>query len=76
MDNFTIYKNYGANNQIKEIPKEIGQLHNLQYLDLDNNQIKEIPKEIGQLHNLLDLYLTHNQIKEIPKELYVLPILL
>jgi len=26
-------------NQIKEIPKEIGQLHNLQILCLDHNQL-------------------------------------
>jgi len=56
-------------NQIKEIPKEIGQLHNLQRLWLSVNQIKEIPKEIGQLHNLEQLWLDRNKIKEIPKEL-------
>jgi len=58
-----------SDNQIKEIPKEIGQLHNLQYICLYNNQINEIPKEIGQLHNLKFLDLEYNQIKEIPKEI-------
>jgi len=57
------------NNQIKEIPKEIGHLHNLQKLDLNVNKIKEIPKEIGQLHNLQRLWLYNNKIKEIPKEI-------
>ena len=56
-------------NQIKEIPKELTQLHNLQELYLNENQIKEIPKEIGQLHNLQNLSLERNQIKEIPKEI-------
>ena len=41
---------------IKEIPKEIGNLTNLQGLHLGDNQIKEIPKEIGQLHNLIYLF--------------------
>ena len=43
---------YLYENQIKEIPKEIGQLVNLRMLYLHTNQIKEIPKEIGQLVNL------------------------
>jgi len=55
--------------QIEEIPKEIGQLHNLQHLDLMYNQIEEIPKEIGQLHNLQELLLDNNQIEKIPKEI-------
>ena len=56
-------------NRIKEIPKEIGQLHNLQKLDLSDNQISEIPKEIGHSQNLQELDLSVNQIKEIPKEI-------
>src|SRR3990172_7829151 len=39
-------------NQITEIPPEIGQLSNLQKLILDGNRITEIPLEIGQLSNL------------------------
>src|SRR5690242_4454978 len=46
---------YLSYNQIKEIPKEISQLINLQKLSLSNNQIKEIPKEISQLINLKEL---------------------
>ena len=48
-------KLYLNDNQIKEIPKEIGNLINLQHLFLSNNQIKEIPKEIGNLINLQEL---------------------
>jgi len=57
-------------NQLKEIPKEIGSLINLQYLYLNDNQLQEIPKEIRFLINLQHLYLNNNQLKEIPKELY------
>ena len=60
------------NNQIKEVPKEIGRLINLQSLNLYNNQIKKVPKEIGQLINLQSLCLDNNQIKQVPKELGVL----
>jgi hypothetical protein len=52
-----------------EIPKEIGQLVNLQYFDCSENQIVEIPKEIGQLVNLQYFYCFENQITEIPIEI-------
>jgi len=47
-------------NQISEIPPEIGQLQNLQILWLRYNQIKEIPKEIRLLQNLQELRLNGN----------------
>ena len=51
------------------IPKQIGELVNLQILNLNQNQIKEVPKEIGKLVNLRILNLCTNQIKEIPKKI-------
>ena len=57
------------NNQIKDIPKEIGNLTNLQLLNLSNNDIKDIPKEIGNLTDLQELDLSNNKIEEIPKEI-------
>ena len=60
------------NNQLREIPKELGNLVNLKTLSLHNNQLTEIPKELfktGNLLNLKILSLYNNQIKEIPKEL-------
>ena len=60
------------NNELTgEIPKEIGNLRNLQGLSLYNNQLTgEIPKEIGNLRNLKNLSLYNNQLTgEIPKEI-------
>ena len=54
---------------LRKIPKEIGNLINLKYLQINDNQIEEIPKEIGNLINLRGLNLSYNKIKEIPKEL-------
>ena len=49
--------------------KEIGNLINLQILNLVSNELKEIHKEIENLINLQELYLYDNELKEIHKEL-------
>ena len=56
-------------NKINHIPKEIGDLVNLEHLDLCHNNIQTIPIEIGKLSKLTHLYLEHNKIREIPKEI-------
>ena len=60
------------NNYLKgEIPKEIGNLTNLQKLYLSYNKLEgEIPKEIGKLTNLQWLYLDSNKLEGVlPKEI-------
>ena len=47
-----IIKLYNNNNELKELPKEIGNLINLQYFNCYNNQLNELPKEICNLINL------------------------
>ena len=59
-------------NKLKEIPKEIFQFTNLQYLDLSKNKIKEIPEDIGKLQNLQKLILSRNNIEVLPKEIGML----
>ena len=53
------------------IPSEIGQLVNLNLLELYSNQLTgSIPPEIGQLANLKGLYLLGNQLNgSIPPEI-------
>ena len=46
-----------AHNQLEYLPKEIGDLSNLQKLDLNHNLLKELPKEIGRLSNLQEMNL-------------------
>ena len=53
--------------QLRELPKEIGALTNLESLYLDNNQLRELPEAIGQLRGLARLYLDNNQFRELPE---------
>jgi Leucine-rich repeat (LRR) protein len=55
------------------IPKELGNLINLQILDLTNNNLEEIPEELSNLKNLNTIYLTKNKFREFPKALINLP---
>jgi len=52
-----------------KLPPEIGQLTNLDYLNLKNNELTGLPPEIGQLSNLLGLILSNNQLTELPEEI-------
>ena len=54
-----------------EIPAELGNLSNLQSLELTSNQLTgEIPAELGNLSNLQNLWLSGDQLTgEIPAEL-------
>src|SRR5688500_9938367 len=47
---------------LTELPREIGQLNNLQVLDLHDNQLMTLPPEIGRLSNLTILILADNQL--------------
>lgn len=51
---------------LKEIPKEIGQLTQLKYLSLQNQLLERIPLAISKLKNLQTLDLSDNQIKYLP----------
>ncbi|HEX9991123.1 MAG TPA: COR domain-containing protein [Chloroflexia bacterium] len=51
------------------MPREIGQLTNLQTLNLSSNQLTQLPREIGQLTNLQNLRLNGNQLSQLPPEI-------
>ncbi|MBD3272916.1 hypothetical protein GF385_01005 [Candidatus Dependentiae bacterium] len=55
------------NEKLKEIPKNIGNLVRLEWLQLHNNELKKLPESIGKLKNLKLLDLYNNQLNKLPK---------
>jgi Leucine-rich repeat (LRR) protein len=58
-----------SDNQLSQLPPEIGQLSSLQTLDLGNNQLSALPPEIGNLSSLQMLDLLGNQLSALPPEI-------
>ncbi len=58
--------------KLKEIPKEVFELKNLEELVLYDNSIKVIPPEIGKLKKLKKLSIERNNLKSLPNELFEL----
>lgn len=54
---------------IKKLPKEIGQLSNLEHLDLEDNELNELPEAIGKLEKLERLNIGKNPILSLPPEI-------
>ena len=52
-----------------ELPKEIGQLINLEVLGLHHNNLEYLPKEIGKLTKMQKLLLYNNKIRYLPKQI-------
>jgi Leucine-rich repeat (LRR) protein len=62
-----------TNNQIKKIPKSIGNCLLLQKCTLAGNQIEELPSEMKNCINLELLRISANKLNSIPKWLFELP---
>ena len=58
-----------SNLELTALPPEIGQLQDLQVLDLYHNGLTTLPPEIGQLQSLQELYLQENQLTTLPPEI-------
>ena len=65
MDNLTHLKSLtAAENQIEELPEDIGSLNLLASLNLRKNAIREIPQSFSQLKKLKVVEITENPIKD------------
>lgn len=61
--------NLSHNNLKDALPSQVGQLKNLQVLNLSYNKFTGVPAEVGQLKNLLVLDLSNNQLTGLPYEI-------
>lgn len=55
--------------KLSEIPAEVFQMKNLQYLDLSNNALIQLPDEIQNLGQLQEIQLANNQISTISSKI-------
>lgn len=67
LTNLKILRLYGCG--LTSIAPEIGQLKNLETLDLGGNYLKTLPAEICSLTSLKDLSLKRNELQELPEEI-------
>lgn len=58
---------------LRELPPELGQLHQLETLDISYTAISELPPELEQLQRLRSLSMSGNQLKERPAFLDRMP---
>jgi internalin A len=58
-----------SNNNLRELPREIGDLTMLQDLNLADNELSELPRETAGLSHLKELVLSRNNLKALPPEL-------
>jgi len=56
------------NNFADTLPPKIGELQNLEWLDLHYNKLTHLPSEIGKLQNLKSLTLFNNSLIKLPSE--------
>ena len=52
--------------KISELPESIGNLKNLQALNLSDNQLQSLPDSIGNLKNLKKIYFRDNNLRMLP----------
>lgn len=56
-----------ADNQLEEIPAELGLVGKLTQMNLARNKLSEIPQELYKLEQLRKLSLARNSLRELPE---------
>ncbi|KAF0744551.1 hypothetical protein Ae201684_001025 [Aphanomyces euteiches] len=62
-----------AGNQIQELPASMGELYQLETLEIEHNQLVTLPDAIGNLKSLTVLRLGSNYLTSLPKQFSLLP---
>ncbi|KAF5188188.1 Lrr repeats and ubiquitin-like domain-containing protein [Thalictrum thalictroides] len=56
-----------ANNKLRSLPVEIGELSQLQILEANNNRISTVPSCIGRCSSLIEIDLSSNLLVDLPE---------
>lgn len=67
IDNAHITKLGLFQKKLTSLPRSIGNLHALQYLNLAHNFLTNLPDSIGSLSSLYELTLIYNNLKDLPE---------
>lgn len=62
-----------TDNNITELPQEIGNCHRMQKLMLAGNQLSELPEGLRNCRNLALLRISANRLKQLPEWLLTMP---
>lgn len=65
----SVYRLDLSGQKLKEFPREITRMVNLQELNLSENRIKEIPEDIGNLTNLQVVSFSQNKLRSLPESM-------
>ena len=68
----SLTKLYASNLSLESLPPQVGDLSDLEVLDVSYNRLTSLPNEIGQLQRLRRLAFTRNKVSVLPEldELY------
>lgn len=66
LQNLRVLRLYGAIESAKILPETIGELRQLEVLDLGRNGLESVPPSIAALSNLKTLRLEYNALKSVP----------
>ncbi|KAF0701216.1 Aste57867_8290 [Aphanomyces stellatus] len=64
-----------SSNEIQELPASIGEMYQLEILQVDHNQLSTLPESICQLKNLTTLHMGSNYLTSLPKQFPLIPML-
>lgn len=59
-----------SNNELQDVPNEIGKMKRLVRLDLSNNELRELAPNMGNMDALIWMNLDNNQLYELPDNMW------
>ena len=68
-DIVVLTKFFAQNNNLTSISSKIGNLTNLEFINLSHNKITKIPSEIDEIDSLDYFDVSYNKITSVPKEI-------